>query len=231
MTNPNDFHPSAPKTLVNLLRRISRGKDILRRLLTDPRMKRSWALIGPRCPDEQDFERLWSEIVYALVKSRTPERSRAKMRDHFLGIAKDAEKVATSLTNGPLDRLILVFFSDDEAKIAFTVENWSRLEPEERFQVADPKLACWPSMTGLLKELANQARRCANEAITNKRIVDRDTYDRRFNYFVRHLSQYFREHYGGPMEGTLANIASAVFEREIDRKLVRQALRHKKGGA
>jgi len=230
-TKPNDFLPHAPDALVKLLGKISSGKDILRRLLTDPKMNRSWALIGQRCSDAEDYRRLWSEIVYALKKACFPPPSRAKVRDHFRRIAKDAETLANRITEGPLDRETYEFFPDDDAEDAFKVENWAALRPDERLDVADRNLARWPSMTGLLEEFARRAKTHAEEAMSEKRTVERDTHDRQFNYFVRHLAGYFRKHLDGPMKGTLANIASVVFERDIDEKLVRQALSHEKGGA
>ena len=85
-------------------------------------------------------------------------------------------------------------------------------------------------MTGLLEKLGQRARTHAKEAMSENRTVDRETYDWQLNYFVRRLAIYFRQHLDGPMEGTLANIASVVFEKQIDKKLVRQALRYEKGG-
>ncbi len=227
-TKPNDFLTVAPVALVNLLSKILSGKDILRRLLTDPRMKRSWALIGQRCSGAQDYRRLWSEIRYALQKSRLPEPPRAKVRDHFLRIAKGAEKLANTIPHGPLDRLTYEFFPDDMAQRAFKVNNWSVLETDERDEVARRNIDRWPSMTVLLSEFARRASTHAEEAMSKNRTVDRDTYDRRLIYFIRHLAQYFRQHLDGPMEGTLANIASIVFERQIEKKLVNQILLHEK---
>ena len=161
-TKPNDFLPHAPDALVELLGKISSGKDILRRLLTDPRMKRSWALIGQRCSGAQDYRRLWSEIVYALIKSRFPAPSRAKIRDDFLRIAKDAERLANTITEGPLDCLTYDFFPhpdefdpnldelfpDDELRVAFKTDPLSVPRPDER---DDPEDRNWcPTMTGWL---------------------------------------------------------------------------------
>lgn len=230
-TKPNDFLPNAPDALVELHSQVLREKDILRRLLTDQKMNRSWALIGQRCSGAQDYRRLWYEIVNALKKSRFPLRSRAKIRDDFLRIAKDAERAANTITKGPLDCLTYEFFPENELRVAFETDNWSVLRPDERGEVAHRYLAIWPTMTGLLEEFARRAKRHAKEIMTEKRTVDRDTHDRQFNHFVRHLARYFRKHLDGPMKGTLANIASVVFERDIDEKLVRQALSHEKGGA
>ena len=228
-TKLNDFLPHAPDALVELLGKISSGKDILRRLLTDPKMKRSWILIGKRCSGTPDYKNLWIEIVCALLKSRLPEPPRAKVRDHFLRIAKNAEKLANTIPDGPLDRLTYEFFPDDMAQRAFKVNNWSVLETDERVQVAHRNIARWPSMTVLLSEFARRASTLAEEAMSKNRTVDRNTYDRRLIYFIRHLAQYFRQHLDGPMEGTLANIASIVFERQIEKKLVNQILLYQKG--
>ena len=54
-TKPNDFLPNAPDALVELHSKVYRENDVLRRLLTDQKMNRSWALIGQRCSGAQDY--------------------------------------------------------------------------------------------------------------------------------------------------------------------------------
>jgi hypothetical protein len=253
MPNPNDFLPSAPEELVKLLSKISRGKDILRRLLTDPRMKHSWSLIENRCSSAQGYLKLWSEIFDTwrisltreqpltkeredtMWKSRGQELPRAKMKNKYLKIAKDAEALATRVADSPLDRLAFDFFPHDRVQNFFTVKNWSTLDYNARCEGIGETTHDWPSMTDLLEELARSAKTHAEMAMSEKRIADRETPDWKRNYFVRRLAYYFREKLGGPMQGTLANIASVVFERQISQKFVKQALRHKiipsKGGA
>ena len=64
--------------------------------------------------------------------------------------------------------------------------------------------------------------------MTEDRIVDRETFDRKDNYFIRHLSKYFRTYLNGPMDGTLALIAAIVLNKQINEELVKRARRHSK---
>ncbi len=220
------FLKSAPRDLVYLHSNIHKGKNILGRLLTDPQMERSWLLIEKRYFGAPDFyKNLWSEIHYIFLKSHTPEPPRAKVRQRFLRIARNAKELAEAINDGPLDRVTYEFFPGDVAQFAFlngniakanqrrgarrnidkailaAKRNWSEFGPEERDTIAHWAIESWPSMTDLLSEVARCAEMVAEAARTNKRIVERDTQDRQVNYFVRHLAKYFRKHLQGPMEG------------------------------
>jgi hypothetical protein len=229
----SDYLPHVPRALIHRYEHPNsfKGKDILRRLLTDPRMKRTWKMLEKRCTAASDYTRLWSQINHALAKSRTAEPSRTKRRDDFLGVVRDAEQLAKDIDNGLLDRLAYEYFPDYLAQSVFRADQWPVLGPDDRYRSAHRRIALWPSITDLLAEVARHAERCAKEAMRENRVVERDTRDRELNYFVRYLAKYFRTHLKGPMEGSLANIASVVFEKAIDQKHVKQALRHEKGGA
>lgn len=205
--------------------KISKKNKILERLLTDPKMKKPWTQISTFCTD---YSELWSEIFMALWKSHEKVPLRGKQRGTFQRLAQDAENLAGAIANGPLNRLFFEFFSDQDGLAVFMVENWEALGEEKRQKVAYKMLPYWHSMEELLLMLSQGAKRCAKEALTNKRIVERETHDRRLNYFVRHLARYFKEHTGKHRDATLAVIASVVFEENIDLKMVRQALRHQK---
>ncbi|MDT7042678.1 hypothetical protein [Candidatus Nitronereus thalassa] len=194
-------------------------------------MKRSWTLIGKRCPDDHEVRQVWYEIFAALKQSEIPFLSKTEMRDQFLRIGRNSKKLADMIGDGPLDLMAFEFFPNDDAEIAFDKSNWSDLNLILKMSAAHKSLCWWPSMRGLLHEVARQAEILAKKAFTEKRIVDRDTADRQANYFFRKLAKYFHKHLGGSMEATLANIGSVVFDKQIDKKMVRQALRHEKRDA
>jgi hypothetical protein len=218
-----------------------RYKETMRRLLTDRRMTRTWQEIGKRMlkspkikhskrlskdswrnsdlmaeqlmfVDRQYFH-LWEAIVQALQKSATREPSRGTKREYFLCIAKNANRLARDIANGPLDQLTYEFFKDDDAFLAFKTRKWSVQECEARRRIAYRKLKHWPSLTDLLMAVEKAAQRHAREATTEPRIVDRVRQNQQANHFIRYLAVYFREHFKGPMLGSLANIASVVFNK------------------
>lgn len=233
MIKPISFLPNAPEELIYLFGKISQGKEILGRLLADQRMKRSWMEIKKKCRDAENFRRLWGEIFYRFKKSNFPPR--AKVGNRLRRAAKKAIELREIITNTSLDRPAFDFFSNEDGLAVFMVGNWETLEKEERQSIAYQRLPYWHSMEEFLLMLAQRAESCAKETMTNKRIAERDTHEKQLNYFVRHLAIYFCDHFGGPMKGTLANIASVVFEKSInesfDKEYVSQRLRHEKGGA
>jgi len=269
---------NAPSALISLHAKLqsSAHRQLLERLLTDPRMDLAWHEIEKRLSTdlskqpkawrgrdrvpasqhkksaakrgfeasfrmtdrdialrhmESEYENLWLEILYAVSRSsaKRPLEPRARIRVRFLRIGRDAEKLAGAIAETQLDFLAYEYFPDDLARAAFKVKNWHRLAPDARNKKARRRLggASWPSMTDLLVELAKRADQVAKEAFTKRRIVDRDTWDRSFNYFIRHLNRaYFSPYLHGPMDKTLARIATVVFNKEFDQESVRRARRH-----
>ncbi len=251
----------APPILARWRRRgISpREKSLLTCLLSDPRMESAWKEIDKRLSanlrinsskkfsknkdpfgitrqqalDVRYFQ-LWRQIGWALRQSAGKEASRKEERVRFQGIAVDAQRLASRISDGPLDRLAYEYFHTDLAIVLFRKQEWSNLPSDQKAKLANRRIDPWPSMTDLLMELAEQAQKCAEGALTRTRIVDRDTQDRQSNYFIRHMTGYFRENFGGPMHGVVAAISSVVLTTPIDEETVKRALRHVKhkgGGA
>jgi hypothetical protein len=220
-------------------------QEIGKRLLDVPQTER--CLNSNRRSGASHHEKLWSEIKYALVRSGTmrllskldnPEKEeshdpflrRSQIRDAFLRLGENAEHLANSISNGPLDVLAYELFPDNMAQELFKEDMWSKLGTDERYKTAHRQIAStmWPSIIDLLDEIALRVKGHAAEAFTAKRIVDHDTLDREFNYFIRYLGSYFRRHLNGPMYGTVARLASVVFRKPISEEKVKQALRYAK---
>jgi hypothetical protein len=183
---------------------------------------------GASAVNETDYANLWSEIKYALRKAEVPLLSRSKKRAGFLKINECAKELIDTIANGPLDLPAYEFLPADVARDLFQKDKWSDFRPDERCESAHRLLSftSWPPITEILAEIAERAERHSSEALTVRRIVDRDTQDREFNYFIRHMSAHFRKHLNGPMHGTLARIASAAFGKEVTEDQVKRALRH-----
>lgn len=208
--------------------RIVRSRDILWELLTDSKMERPWEMLKKHCSGPEDYTRIWSEIVLALRRSRTPEPSRIKKRDNFIAVANHARGLASSIAEGPLDRLTYNYFPDEMAALLFNAKKWPILRPDEKCTVAHKVLSWWPSITELLEEVGRHAEKLAKEASIEDRFAINDTQERRANYFLQHLARHFRAQFNSPMKGVLAEIASVVFEKSITLDFVKRALRHTK---
>lgn len=243
-----DLSPIGPRELREFLSGyFGRGRPLLERLLTDPNMQRAWKEIEKRYRErypESDsakrrrwYRRLLTEIRSGHSKALKPEPSPAKVRDSFGDIARDARALAAQLAhteNGAFDLPTYEFFPADTALLAFPDCDWPALNGADRASRASEVLEAevWPSMPQMLTELARRAEERAAEAMVEKRFTQRSTRDRQATHFLRYMAEYFRESLGGPLEGTLARIASVVFDKPIHPETVKRALRSgNKGGA
>lgn len=242
---------NAPCALIRLYEHPNafRNREILGRLLTDPRMKRGWNEIGKQLlknpaikrfdHDQKDifmdeqYIRLWREINYAFLASYSRPPSRSKKHKTFLDLAESIETLASTIDNGPLDRLAFEFFPAEMAASIFNTTKWSNLESEKREQAVrklKKKFVLWPSMTDLLRECSRRANALAQEALTEKRFAVNDTQDRQVSSFIQHFSLYLRTKLKRPMKGVLAPVASVVFEKPTAESyttaFVKRALRH-----
>lgn len=221
--------PTAPSVLVVLHGRIGVGKDILGRLLTDRRMRRSWTTLSRHISRDAQWEQLWREIVYALMSAKKQKRGRRiKTRDSYLRIMRASRALATSIENGPLDLLAYEVFPEDVMRIN-RVPDWKILDSLGRSQEAFRLLRDWPSVPEMLRELATRATVLATQAMRNPALVDHLTRDSSTIAFARALADYFSARFEQPLYGTVSRIASVVFDREVSKSFVAQAVRRRKG--
>ena len=199
-----------------------------------------------QAPDiiKRSYENLWSAMQYALVRSGTmrllwkldhPEKpsppdtfqTRNKLRKSFFDIQRAAKNLIGKIELCQLDLLIYEFFPVHFSHSLFKTAKWSTFDHAKRYAVAHRRLpTTWPSVIEVLEHVALRAEKKAAAAIATRRIVDRNTSDRELNYFIRYMTDYFRNVFDGPMNGTLSSIASVILNRQITEETVRRALRH-----
>lgn len=220
-------------------------KEILLRLLTNPEMEDAWRRVGVEI-DKQSMVRggeaiqvrvevranqlrLWHAITSAYFASRKTFPSRKQKREAFLRQAEQAEALAKTISNGPLDLLVYEYFPAHFAEGMFNAKQWSRLESDRRRLSVDKKTKrslMWPSVTDVILNIGQEARRLAQEALTEERFAVNQTADRHISFFLQHLARSFRKQFRVPMRGVLANIATVVFQKPITADFVKQVLRH-----
>lgn len=226
---------SAPAALTDLARRITKGADVLQRLLSDKRMTGPWRRIEKRINHagksrRAAYHRLWGELVTILQRSKHPEKSRAAERAAWLAIAADAGALATSIRGTVLDSPAFEYYPDDVAELVFG-PGWSSLDRWARQSTADRAAIAWPTLPELLDVLARKASSHAAAAVDPgkmPRLVERVSSSRQANYFIRGMAEYFRANLGGPMMGSLAAVASVVLENDIGIDQVKRALATRK---
>lgn len=198
---------------------------------------------------EAHYEDLWEEITVAAsnsglmrnlwvkdtsskqISSRPRVTSRTRYNE-LLQIKKAAEHLAALITDSQLHRLIFEFFPDATAIALFKEPKWNRLKQDLRWDAAARLLPLpkWQSTPAFLMSIAQHAQRCANDERAKKLV--RDTRDREYNHFVRHMHSYFKKNFDRPLIGVLARIASVLFRTELDseaaKEKVKQALRYEK---
>lgn len=216
----------APRELHELRQRVHKGAAILDRLLSDKKMRRPWLEIDKRIKASRDvaYQRLWGELVTLLQRSKKTEPSRADVKKEWHGVATKASELAALVRNGRLDLRAFRFYTDDVARMVFS-KKWRELDQWQQQDIAYRMAIEWPTLPELLDELAAKAKDLADSAMKEPRLVERTTRDRQLNYFIRGLANYFKANFGGTMNGTLAAIASVVFERNIGIDVVKRSLR------
>jgi hypothetical protein len=231
----------APRELISLHGKIGRGRDVLDRLLQDPRTNRAWVEIDKRIeeranaprgvPSREAYRRLWSAILYAWSKANQAEKRRKagailphrERKDQCLEAADIASRLAKHLKDGPLDLCAHEYFPKDVVRLARAVNFQSK-----GFDVAQRALE-WTTFRDLLLELECRAR---TEAASPP-VVAKVTGEFESNYFIRPLAKHFEHHFGGTMDASLAAIATVALDRKASKELtandVKRALRHQGG--
>jgi hypothetical protein len=215
---------SAPETLVNAHknREIAKGVKYLELLLTHREMELAWTELSKHTEKEDHATRLFSEIVLILhtlrrhiVLRRTEEKKK------YLATAEQAEKLASSIENGPLDKLAFEYFPTEVMHIN-GIDGWETENSLERSAHAHELLQTWPSFVEMLLEMASQAKKLASEAMTKHRIVERRRGEDEYRqlYFVRALTEYVVKEYGSPLYGTVAHISNAILKTGFSKEEV-----------
>ena len=214
---------SAPRTLIKWYkkRRVLKGRDLLERLITRNDMEKVWLTLDEHAKWPDHGARLFREIVFIEQKCRSqPARLRTEERDDFIRIAEQLRMLLTSISNGPLDKLVYNFFPDDAMEIN-GVAGWDDLDDMARVRSAHAIVAQWPPFIDILETAAGHAVRLADEAMSKPRLVERvpKQYEQyRRLYFVRALDQFIVSEYGRTLHAAVANITNAILDSSLIRE-------------
>ena len=232
--NAGNYLNSAPAELITLRQQVSKGADILERLLTSKSMRRPWRYIDRRIEQRKAavsrgtaYARLWGELLTVRQRAKRLDVSRAVERGKWRGVAHDAGALANKVKGTSLDVPVFEFYPRDVATLVFGDE-WTRADNLRRHEIANRVAADWPTLAECLDQVAADAGMRAALAMTRPRLVERETRDREANYFIRGMAQYFTRTFDGPMEGSLAALASVVLGQDIDLAFVNRSLRGSK---
>lgn len=212
--------PSAPASLIQAYRdrTLGKGRNLLCSLLTHSDMESAWRALHSHKKTSDYAMRLFREIVFIEQKSRRPVVfRRTDVREERRKIARQAEKLAAAIADGPLDMLTYEYFPV-EAIVANGLSDWGQLTKLQRGWRAHDLLQEWPPLTTVLRELADRALELADEAMKEQRIVERASQnkkkDRRL-YFVRALAAYIKDEFGSSLHGTVASITNAILDESL----------------
>jgi len=210
-----EWPAAAPLELIRLHAKISKGRALLGRLLSDPAMTRAWKTIGKRISDQglepgEQYQRLWGAILTAHIQARRNEtRQKAgkpllheERASHCRKVARRATQLAKLMEEGPLDMRVCDVLGDQNA-----------------------------GDTPIIWVLAALEKRGRAEA-RRKPLVAKRSFERPANEFIRLLVEHFRYHLGGELRATLAAIANMALDRTNESRLTVEDIRRAlpKGG-
>lgn len=236
--------PNAPVSLIYLHDRIGKRNDreVLCRLLRDPRMCRAWTEIDQRIkardkPSHETYQRLFGVINRSLLEANRHSRHRekgghsydAENKKKYGRIARDASQLAKDLRDGPFDLCAHKFYAHNVVELARDANSRGPQPGPSKQDDLNQRLDLeWTTLPELLDELARRALAFS----AKPPVVSKWTCEFRSNYFIREMARYFRCLFGGTMDATLAAIANVALNR-VDDPLtdedVKRALRHEGG--
>lgn len=213
---------SAPQPLIDWYETdtIHKGRDFLERLITRPKMGRAWPELSKRSKKKDHAKKLFGKIVFIEQESRkSVVLRREEEQKKYCKIAKQAQKLAAAITEGPLNKLVFEYFSADTMNTN-GIANWNDKSKMERNNLPYDLLMEWPPLIEILKSLETQAIKLGGEAMKQPRTVERQKDGYRQLYFVRALAEYVKAEYDSPLYGTVASISSAVLEVDLTKEAV-----------
>jgi hypothetical protein len=229
--------PSAPSELIVFHGKTGFGKDVLGRLLQDPRMVRTWAQIERQRKVKTSvplllftYSGLWGAILTALSRANRTEGRRkagkpplhAKKRQHALKALKFASQLAAHLEkDGPLDFLAHTLFPDDVERLALMILRDRDLN-KSGVSLANT------TFVELLVEFQRRAQASAQTQpiVLRVRAKKEAKKDARPITFVRELHDVFFKHrFGRPMHTAIAAIANVALDLPAHLELTGDAVR------
>lgn len=203
--------------------------ELMRKLLSDERMREVWASINRRTQSNKAPRDLWLACDFALAGWRgEPKVTPTERKKQFMEIREHAEKLLSLMnktrefshyfiTHQISDETITWLldalnasppFTSDRENIDYTRFSLSEAIPE------------WPL---ILMDVAYKAEGYANgdPVVRKPNSENADAH-----YFIRAISKHFQHNFGQPLHEAVTNIACVVLGRDdIDADLVRKLVR------
>ena len=229
------------------------GNELLVRLLTYPQMRLGWGEIAKQQkhsnpPYESPYLEvfLFYEIRELLIESAREHVTRNDKSVDYKDIAKHARKFAKIVCGTEVDTAVHRYFPPEI--LAMHIAKAAPDLSKRLFESGNILYPGWkdqsrtllgyydnlflnyyhPSITHILENLAEKAEEIATEALSDGTMLPRPRYEHAQRlFFMRGLAQIFNDWFGKLLHRTIAAFTEAALdEKEIDRKLVKDALKH-----
>lgn len=198
---------------------------LLRRILTDLRMKNVWSSLQRRKKTDQDYSRFWSVCTGAILGWRGEQKHSAKeQREFYQKIYDHAAELQSLLGRSKEFHFYSINRLIKDSAIEWLVDTLDAQpydhatsgESYARFCLDD----VMPSIHLVLMDIAEKAKQYAEQ---NPLVLKPRSESASAHYFVRSLSKFLREHYGQPLHEVVAVTASVMLNNvDIDAGLVRK---------
>lgn len=227
------YLPTAPSALVMMHSAGGVYRELLGRALTDPAMLRCWRALGSVVRSDQQWRRLWGDVVHLLVLARkharyksapkgAPTRSETvEAHERARALTRQLRAALEDAPGAPLDHPAYELFPEDV--MALTISGWGAMDHFERVDAAHSRLRDWPTIGELLAELERRAARAAQTAATEPRLIVRRTGPKLF--LARGIARRLERELGRrPSHGAVAALTSAMLGIAVTTKEAARAV-------
>lgn len=217
----------APKSLIDLYESgtVHNGKLLLYKLITDYDMNNAWNELSKRVSSDKDWEEIFNLIRYAKLKSNQISRvkSDTEIKSDYVRLSKKLESLSSEIKDTIFDIRAYDFFSD-EVLFMNGLGHINKLDSLDRYSAASKILKYWPTSSELLQDMSKKIRDEVDKVSFELRSSRKQNESFKEREFIFTLARSFEKKFNANLYGTIAYIATAVFQKVFDKDTVKKIL-------
>lgn len=209
-------------------------KELLKRMVTDERMKDVWKSLEKRVKDKFEYRAFWNKCEQGVLGWRGTKKkwTQSEFTRHMQSVHEAVIHLSKLLYDAPdFEYFSLIHLIDDE-KLESLLDALNIDIPTEtlKYNAFDEEGYCsyvryslnnsLPRLDEIFSDISIKALEHSQKSVIVKKPNAKNA---DIHYFVRTLSGYLTKKYGQPLHQVVATTTTVIFDRqEIDADLVRR---------